>query len=128
MAQWCVGIDLGGTFIKFGLLDEGGRATETLQLPTPIDDGADAVVAQMIAGARQAIELNGVADEDVLGIGIGPELRGKALRIAHMGHVNAPMILGTLGALEVGLSALAIPHGRGALGAAAEWLGSALNS
>ena len=31
----------------------------------------------------------------ILGQGIG-ELSGKAFRIAHMGHVNAPMILGTL--------------------------------
>ena len=31
----------------------------------------------------------------VLGHGIG-ELSGKAFRIAHMGHVNAPMVLGTL--------------------------------
>ena len=33
----------------------------------------------------------------VLGVGIG-ELSGKAFRIAHMGHVNAPMLFGTLGA------------------------------
>ena len=71
MAEWCIGIDLGGTFIKFGLLDEGGQATETFQLPTPIADGADAVVAQMIAGARQAIQRHGLADEEVLAIGIG---------------------------------------------------------
>ena len=38
----------------------------------------------------------------VLGVGIG-ELTGKAFRIAHMGHVNAPMVLGTLGAVEMGL-------------------------
>ena len=31
----------------------------------------------------------------ILGHGIG-ELSGKAFRVAHMGHVNAPMILGTL--------------------------------
>ena len=37
----------------------------------------------------------------VLGVGIG-ELQGQAFRIAHMGHVNAPMILGTLGVIEVG--------------------------
>ena len=30
----------------------------------------------------------------VIGAGIG-DLQGKAFRIAHMGHVNAPMILGT---------------------------------
>ncbi len=44
-------------------------------------------------------------------------------RIAHMGHVNAPMILGTLGVIEVGLNALAIPHGKGGVQAAVEWLG-----
>jgi alanine-glyoxylate transaminase/serine-glyoxylate transaminase/serine-pyruvate transaminase len=61
----------------------------------------------------------------VLGVGIGP-LGGKALRIAHMGHVNAPMILGTLGALEIGLVALDIAHGKGGLQAAIDWLGGAV--
>jgi alanine-glyoxylate transaminase/serine-glyoxylate transaminase/serine-pyruvate transaminase len=58
----------------------------------------------------------------VVGIGIG-EVSGKALRIAHMGHVNAPMVLGTLGGFETGLIALGIPHGPGGLRAATEWLG-----
>ena len=58
----------------------------------------------------------------VVGIGIG-EVSGKALRIAHMGHVNAPMVLGTLGGFETGLIALGIPHGHGGLRAATEWLG-----
>src|SRR5947199_6085268 len=58
----------------------------------------------------------------VLGVGIG-ELSGQAFRIAHMGHINAPMILGTLGVVEVGLNALDIPHGKGGVEAAIEWLG-----
>lgn len=61
----------------------------------------------------------------VIGSGIG-ELTGKAFRIAHMGHVNAPMILGTLGVAEMGLHALKIPHGNGGLQAAADWLGDAV--
>ncbi len=36
----------------------------------------------------------------VLGTGIG-ELQGAAFRIAHMGHVNAPMILGTLAVIDL---------------------------
>jgi alanine-glyoxylate transaminase/serine-glyoxylate transaminase/serine-pyruvate transaminase len=40
-----------------------------------------------------------------------------------MGHVNAPMILGVLGVVEVGLAALNIPHGRGGTSAAIDWLG-----
>jgi alanine-glyoxylate transaminase/serine-glyoxylate transaminase/serine-pyruvate transaminase len=58
----------------------------------------------------------------VLGHGIG-ELSGKAFRVAHMGHVNAPMVLGTLSVIEVGLAALDIPHGRGGTQAAIDWLG-----
>jgi alanine-glyoxylate transaminase/serine-glyoxylate transaminase/serine-pyruvate transaminase len=59
----------------------------------------------------------------VLGQGIG-ELSGKAFRIAHMGHVNAPMILGTLGVIEVALRALEIPHGAGGAQAAIDFLGA----
>ncbi|MGY3236623.1 alanine-glyoxylate transaminase/serine-glyoxylate transaminase/serine-pyruvate transaminase [Bradyrhizobium sp. USDA 4472] len=58
----------------------------------------------------------------VLGTGIG-DLSGQAFRIAHMGHVNAPMLLGTLGVIEVGLNALKIPHGKRGLEAAVAYLG-----
>jgi len=63
----------------------------------------------------------------VLGTGIG-ELSGQAFRIAHMGHVNAPMVLGTLGVIEVGLNALKIPHGRGGTEAAIDWLGESVSA
>jgi alanine-glyoxylate transaminase/serine-glyoxylate transaminase/serine-pyruvate transaminase len=58
----------------------------------------------------------------VLGVGIGG-LSGQAFRIAHMGHVSAPMVIGTLGAVEMGLRALGIPHGRGGVDAAVGYLG-----
>ena len=59
-----------------------------------------------------------------LGIGIGMAPAGDPawhgfFRIGHMGHVNAHMVLGTIGAVEAGLTALRIPHGPGALDAAA---------
>jgi alanine-glyoxylate transaminase / serine-glyoxylate transaminase / serine-pyruvate transaminase len=57
----------------------------------------------------------------VLGRGLGP-MNGKAFRIAHMGYVNAPMVLGTLGVVETGLRALGIAHGQGGVQAAIDWL------
>jgi len=57
----------------------------------------------------------------MLGEGIG-ELNGKGLRIAHMGHVNAAMTLGTLGVLETALGALGVPHGKGGVQAAVDFL------
>jgi len=61
----------------------------------------------------------------VLGVGIS-NLQGRAFRIAHMGHVNAPTILGTLGVVEIGLKALQIPHGQGGVDAAITHLGDSV--
>lgn len=63
----------------------------------------------------------------VLGIGIG-EFGNRAFRIAHMGYINAPMILGTLSVIETGLRTLSIPYGRGGIEAAVESLSENLAS
>ena len=60
-----------------------------------------------------------------LGLGIGG-YEGKAFRIAHMGHTNAPMVIGTLGCIEMSLKALKVPHGSGGLDAAIESLAAAV--
>lgn len=60
----------------------------------------------------------------VLGSGLWQdEGQGGAFRIAHMGHLNAPMVLGTLGVIELALAALRIPHGKGGVQAAIDYLG-----
>jgi alanine-glyoxylate transaminase/serine-glyoxylate transaminase/serine-pyruvate transaminase len=82
-------------------------------------------VTPVLTNGRDPDALRAYCDEQcgvVLGHGIG-ELSGKAFRIAHMGHVNAPMILGTLSVIEMALTALNIPHGKGGTQAAIEWLG-----
>src|SRR6478672_4949790 len=61
----------------------------------------------------------------ILGRGLGAH-EGKAFRIAHMGHVNAPMIFGTLSVVEMALAALNIPHGKGGAQAAVEFLAKAV--
>jgi alanine-glyoxylate transaminase / serine-glyoxylate transaminase / serine-pyruvate transaminase len=86
---------------------------------------ADTVTALTMRDGRDPQALLDFCNEKcgvVLGIGIGA-LSGNGFRIAHMGHVNAPTVLGTLATVEVGLNALAIPHGKGGIEAAVEWLG-----
>ena len=71
MAKWCIGIDLGGTFIKFGLLDEQMNPVGVFQLPTPTDKGRDGFINQMVAGATQLIDEQNINRDDILGVGIG---------------------------------------------------------
>lgn len=62
-----------------------------------------------------------------LGITIGA-LQDKGFRIGHMGYVNAPMVLGTLGVIESALHALGWEFGSSGLAAASEQLGKSLRS
>ena len=59
-----------------------------------------------------------------LGLGIGG--LGPTFRIGHIGHVNAPMILGVLGSIESALAALEAPTGRSGVAAASAHLAGAL--
>lgn len=56
--------------------------------------------------------------------GLG-DIRHSAFRIGHLGDMNAPMILGALSGVQMALAHLGIPHGKGALDAAAEYLAEA---
>ena len=102
----------GGAF-DFNILEPAERADSvtTIRMADGVDPGPLVNYCEQTCGV-------------VLGKGIG-DLSGAAFRIAHMGHVNAPMLLGTLGAVEVGLAALGLPHGRGGVQAAVDWLGEA---
>jgi alanine-glyoxylate transaminase/serine-glyoxylate transaminase/serine-pyruvate transaminase len=97
---------------------------------TEAAERSDTVTTVVMSNGHDPVALQTYCKEKcgvVLGTGIG-ELRGQAFRIAHMGHINAPMILGTLGVIEVGLQALNIPHGKGGTEAAINWLGDSVHA
>jgi alanine-glyoxylate transaminase / serine-glyoxylate transaminase / serine-pyruvate transaminase len=97
---------------------------------TEATERSDTVTTVVMSNGHDPVALQSYCKEKcgvVLGTGIG-ELQGQAFRIAHMGHVNAPMILGTLGVIEVGLQALNIPHGKGGTEAAINWLGESVGA
>ena len=87
-------------------------------------------VTSIRLGHPHGTALRGWAEENaglILGIGLGMETPEDPksdgfFRIGHMGHVNAQMMMGCLGGIGAGLKALGIPHGAGALEAAAEVL------
>ncbi len=56
-----------------------------------------------------------------LGTGLG-KVKGKVFRIGHLGDFNDLMLAGTLAGVEMGLGLAGVPHAKGALDAALEYL------
>jgi alanine-glyoxylate transaminase/serine-glyoxylate transaminase/serine-pyruvate transaminase len=123
---------LDNVFVRHRLLAEAvRRAVEVWKKGNVIDfnvaeggERADTVTTVLMADGWDPRLLRKYCDTKcgvVLGHGIGP-MSGKAFRIAHMGHINAPMVLGTLGVVETALGAMRIPHGQGGIQAAVQWL------
>jgi alanine-glyoxylate transaminase/serine-glyoxylate transaminase/serine-pyruvate transaminase len=56
-----------------------------------------------------------------LGGGLG-QLKGRLFRIGHLGDLNEAMVLGGIAAVEMALDLAGVPHGKGGVQAAAEYL------
>ena len=107
-----------------------GNPDIALNVADPAHRGRSVTAARL--GAPHATRLREWTEHKAgvtLGIGLGmaaatdPAYHGF-LRVAHMGHVNAHMTLGALAVMEAGMVALGIPHGQGALAAAARVVGA----
>ena len=88
---------------------------------------SDSVTAVMMPEGHSADAVRKTALDKFnvsVGGGLGP-LGGKVFRIGHLGDLNEPMILGTLGAVEMSLRINNIPHGRGGVDAAMDYLAAA---
>jgi alanine-glyoxylate transaminase/serine-glyoxylate transaminase/serine-pyruvate transaminase len=97
-----------------------------LNVPDPAQRSHAITALELSGGQANALrawlkERTGVT----LGIGLGRAPASDFFRIGHMGHVNAHMVLGVLATVEAGLQALGIPHGSGALEAAAKLVAEA---
>ncbi len=66
-----VGIDVGGTNIKIGLVDDHGRTLGYLSIPTAAETGAEDASRRMGEAARQVIAAAGVNLRDVGRAGLG---------------------------------------------------------
>ncbi len=73
MSELCIGIDLGGTFIKLAVVqcrDSGWQVLAQTQVPTPTDS-ADALAGAMIEGANLLMAGLNADLANVVGVGIG---------------------------------------------------------
>jgi glucokinase len=66
-----LGLDLGGTNIKAGVVDDSGRALASLSEPTRAELGPLAGLEALASAANRAVEASGVGWAEVLAVGLG---------------------------------------------------------
>jgi alanine-glyoxylate transaminase/serine-glyoxylate transaminase/serine-pyruvate transaminase len=87
-------------------------------------------VTTILSGRVDADCLRAICQERAgltLGIGLFP-LENRAFRIGHMGHLNPPAVLGTLGTVEAALTAMGAPMESSGVAAAAAAIAEAMRS
>jgi alanine-glyoxylate transaminase / serine-glyoxylate transaminase / serine-pyruvate transaminase len=85
-------------------------------------------ITTILTGRIDGARLRRICEEQaglVLGVGLG-ELADRTFRIGHMGHLNPPMVLGTLGTVEAALHAMGARIGGSGVAAAAGVVAEAL--
>lgn len=66
--KFSIGVDLGGTNIKVGLVNEEGRILEQASIPTMASEGPDPVIGRIV---RLVGEVRGKVSGSMMGVGVG---------------------------------------------------------
>ena len=85
-----VGIDLGGTFIKGGIVSEDGEIVVLDKTPTESEKGASAVTKNIAGLVAVLLEKAGLTAGDVVGIGMGVPgmIDGKAGTVVYSNNLD----------------------------------------
>ena len=68
--KYYIGIDLGGTFIKGGVVDDVGNIISSLKIPTETDKGEKQVVENIDRLCRDVCKSANLTFSDIIGIGV----------------------------------------------------------
>jgi glucokinase len=66
-----VGVDIGGTNIKFGIIDENGKILLQKKIKTEPDRGSDVIVRSIIQGIDTILEKASLRHVDIRSVGLG---------------------------------------------------------
>src|SRR4051812_33687937 len=66
-----LGIDLGGTNIKAGVVDDLGNPLSFVHIATEAERGPDVGLDNLVESARRALEASGLSGDDIPGVGLG---------------------------------------------------------
>lgn len=95
MKKYCLGIDIGGTSVKFGLFDREGRLLEKWSIPTNTDQKGNYILQETASSVKEKLDELGIREEELFGIGAGVPGQvneaGEVLLAENLGWVNEPV-------------------------------------
>ncbi len=96
MQNYYIGIDLGGTFIKGGIVDGQGNIVVQDKTPTQTQLGSGAVVMNIVSLAKTLLDSAEIAKEAVVGVGIGSpgmidSQKGEVVFAGNLGWTHFPL-------------------------------------
>src|SRR5262245_20898036 len=66
-----LGMDLGGTNIKSGVVDDAGRPLSSVSLETQADHGPEVGLNNLAEAGRRAVAASGLDWSEIRGVGLG---------------------------------------------------------
>ena len=93
ICKYYLGIDLGGTFIKGGIVDGEGKILLRDKVPTESEKGSDGVVSNIVSLCRSLMEKLDISVSDLVGVGMGipgtvDSERGEVVYANNLGWQN----------------------------------------
>lgn len=70
MKKYVCGVDIGGTKIGTGIVDETGNIVAKVKIPTIASEGRDAIVGRIIESIEKALDAANLTTDDISGIGV----------------------------------------------------------
>lgn len=93
--KYCIGVDIGGTFVKLGLFTIEGELLDKWQIPTRREDNSSHVLPDIAESLEEKLNEKGISKDEVAGLGFGtpgPVTEdGVAVCPANLDWVNKPV-------------------------------------
>ena len=93
--KYCIGVDIGGTFVKLGLFTVEGELLDKWQIPTRREDQSSHVLPDIAESLEAKLKEKGISKAEVAGLGFGTPgpvtEEGVAVCPANLDWVNKPV-------------------------------------
>lgn len=90
--RYCFGVDIGGTTVKMGLFEEGGKLIDKWEIPTVTAEQGKAILPDVAASIKSSIQDHQLDPADVIGVGMGVPAPvtadGKVEKSANLGWID----------------------------------------